>query len=148
MNLWCVRTETVDVGIIIYHMGRWIDRQALIFLFCLLKSLLFSPSSATYCSNPFEKFIPGKYNLKANDAILYEKEDLFDELLANLLVPLQQTYVECRHTSTSTQSRERWWAVRCTRLLLPWNDDFYCGVQCPIHWGGAIFFIITNLQDL
>ena len=28
-------------------------------------------------------FIPGKYNLKANDAILYEKEDLFDELLAN-----------------------------------------------------------------
>ena len=24
-----------------------------------------------------------KYNLKANDAILYEKEDLYDELLAN-----------------------------------------------------------------
>ena len=27
--------------------------------------------------------ILGKYSLKANDAILYEKEDLYDELLAN-----------------------------------------------------------------
>ena len=30
-----------------------------------------------------DKAMLDKYNLKANDAILYEKEDLYDEMLAN-----------------------------------------------------------------
>ena len=80
-----------------------------------------------------------KYELKANDAILYEKEDLYDELLKDYKVD----YIAGGATQNS---------CRVAQWLLPDKKSvafFGCvGKLCSKYVYSAIFILILNYEFL